>query len=124
MVTDELLAELRARSVTLRVQEGQLVTTAPKGTITPELREQIMAHKAVLLKALTPPPTLLPLPEPLARLVHAAKVNGLNRPGFIPSGMVPNLGEYVLTCAALYACNWEPDRQLSDLWVIRKSLAA
>jgi hypothetical protein len=119
MVIAELLTELRARGVILSVQEGQLRTTAPKGAITPELGEQIKAHRAELLTTLTRA-GLPPLPGPLSRLVHAAKVNALNQPGFLPSGMVVDLGNYVLTCAALYACDSEPERQLADLWAVRK----
>ncbi|CAM4047918.1 hypothetical protein [Deinococcus frigens] len=65
-----------------------------------------------------------PLPRPLVALVQAAKVNSLNRPGFLPSGIVPNLSEYVLTCAALYACNFDAPRQLADLWAARAAAAS
>jgi hypothetical protein len=76
----------------------------------------------------TPPPMagidFAPLPRPLVTLVQAAKVNSLNRPGFLPSGIVPNLGDYVLTCAALYACDFDAPRQLADLWAARAAAAS
>lgn len=123
---DELLAELQARGVTLTAKDGQLLTTGPKGAITPDLGEQIRARKVELLQALQSQgaPTLAPLPEPLVRLIHAAAGNHLNRPGFLPSGMVMNLGEYVLTSAALYATGRDPDRQLADLWAARGAWAS
>lgn len=102
---NDLLAELQARGVTLTARDGQLLTTGPKGAITPDLGEQIRSQKAELLQALQSQgtSTLASLPEPLVRLIHAAAGNHLNRPGFLPSGMVMNLGEYVLATAAMYA---------------------
>jgi hypothetical protein len=119
MVTAYLLNELRARGVILTAQDGQLLTTAPRGAITPELGAAIRVHKSALLQALQEQVNmggLDPLPEPLARMVSAAVGNHLNRPGFIPSGIVPSLGDYVLAGAALYAAGREPKRQLTDLW--------
>ena len=127
MVVAELLSELRARGVTLTAQNGQLQTTAPKGAITPDLGEAIKAQKAALLVALQRQVnggTLAPLPEPLVRLVGAAVGNHLNRPGFLPSGIVMNLGEYVLAAAALYATGRDPELQLSHLWAARGAWAA
>ena len=127
MVAPELLTALWARGVTLSVQGGRLVTSGPPGAITSDLGEQIRAQKAQLLQALQPTGNtspLAPLPEPLARLVYAASGNHLNRPGVLPSGMVMNLGEYVLTTAALYATGRDPERQLSDLWAARGAWAS
>lgn len=123
MVAPELLAVLGARGVTLSVQGGQLVTSGPPGAITPDLGEQIRAQKAELLRTVQRQnaPALAPLPEPLARLVYAASGNHLNYPGVLPSGMVMNLGEYVLTSAAMYAAGRDPGRQLADLWAARSA---
>ena len=108
------------------MQEGRLLARAPQGAVTPELAEQIKAQKDELLKALQAGTggQLAPLPEALVRLVRAATGSSLNRPGFLPSGIVPNLGEYVLTCAALYACGFDPERQLAHLWEARGAWAA
>ena len=68
MVVAELLTELRARGVTLTVQGSQLLTTAPKGAITPDLGEAIKAHRAALLVALqgqVSGAALAPRPDPL-----------------------------------------------------------
>lgn len=126
MVARELLDTLEGRGVRLAVQDGRLIARAPVGAVTPELAEQIKAQKDALLRELqagTGGP-LTPLPEALVRLVRAASGNNLNRPGFLPSGIVPNLGDYVLTCAALYACGFDPPRQLAHLWEARAAWAA
>ena len=68
MVVAELLTELQSRGVTLTVQGSQLLTTAPKGAITPDLGEAIKAHKAALLVALqgqVSGAALAPRPDPL-----------------------------------------------------------
>ncbi|CAM3974766.1 hypothetical protein [Deinococcus marmoris] len=121
MVARDLLRVLEGRGVRLGVDGGYLTTRAPAGAITPELAAAIKAQKAELLLELQRGPVgaLAPLPEPLARLIGAAICNQLNRPGFLPSGIVPNLGEYVLSCAAQYAAGVEPDRQLEALWAAR-----
>lgn len=126
MVARDLLRELAGRGVRLAVQEGRLVARAPHGAVTPELAEQIKAMKDALLRELQAGKHehLAPLPEALVRLVRAAAGNHLNRPGFLPSGVVPNLGEYVLTCAALYACGCDTQRQLEDLWSARGAWAS
>ncbi|MFB9991521.1 hypothetical protein ACFFLM_06010 [Deinococcus oregonensis] len=126
MVARDLLRELEGRGVRLGVQEGQLIARAPAGTVTPELAAQIKAHKEDLLKELQAGAAgrLAPLPESLTRLVRAAAGNHLNRSGFLPSGIVPNLGLYVLTCAALYACHCDPERQLAHLWEARTAWAS
>ena len=118
---------LQARGVRLSVQDGRLVTSGPPGAITPDLGEQIRAQKAELVHILQfkdAAPSLIPLPEPLARLVYAAVGNHLNRPGFLTSGIVMNLGEYVLATTALYAVGHDTQRQLSDLWEARRAWTA
>lgn len=67
---------------------------------------------------------LSPLPEALVQLVRAAAGNHLNRPGSLPSGMVMNLGDYVLATAALYATGQDPQQQLADLWAARGAYAS
>ncbi|GAA5514934.1 hypothetical protein Dcar01_03698 [Deinococcus carri] len=121
MVARDLLRELEGRGVRLLAEGGRLTTCAPAGAITPELAEQIKAQKDELLRELQARTGghLAPLPEALVRLVRAASGNTLNRPGFLPSGIVSSLGDYVLTCAALYACGFDPERQLTDLWAAR-----
>lgn len=126
MTARDLQRELEARGVRLTVEGGQLIARAPAGAITPELAAQIKAQKDELLRELQSAPAglLAPLPEPLARLIGAAITNNLNRPGFLPAGIVPNLGEYVLACAAQYAAGVEPERQLVHLWAARAAWAA
>lgn len=117
----DLLLELEGRGVRLLAEGGRLVARGPSGSITPELSARIRAHRDDLLRELTAGAggALVPLPEPLARLVRAAAGDSLNRPGFLSSGMVPDLSVYVLTCAALYACGFDPARQLELLWQAR-----
>ncbi|OLV17487.1 hypothetical protein [Deinococcus marmoris] len=126
MVARELLRELEARGVRLAVDGGQLTARAPAGAITPDLAAQIKAQKAELLQELQRAPAglLAPLPEPLARLIGAAICDHLNRPLLLPAGIVPNLGEYVLACAAQYAAGVEPERQLEALWTARRAWAS
>lgn len=110
----------------LAVLDGRLIARAPQGAVTPELQAQIKAQKDALMRELQAGTggQLAPLPEALVRLIRAASGNHLNRPGFLPSGIVPNLGDFVLTCAALYACGFDPERQLADLWAARAAWAA
>ncbi|MFT2720716.1 hypothetical protein ACMT4L_11990 [Deinococcus sp. A31D244] len=125
MVTRELLRELEGRGVRLMVEGDRLVARGPAGAITPDLSEEIKRQKAVLLRELQRAgrPSIHSLPEPLARLVHAAAGDHLNRPGFLPAGIVPNLGAYVLASAALYAVGTDSDRHLLDLWAAHKAWA-
>ncbi|EYB68559.1 hypothetical protein DEIPH_ctg021orf0078 [Deinococcus phoenicis] len=122
MVARDLLRELEGRGVRLAVQDGRLVARGPQGAVTPELAAQIGAQKDALLRELQAGTggSLALLPEALVRLVRAAASNHLNRSGFLPDGIVPNLGEYVLACASLYACGFEPERQLAGLWAARR----
>lgn len=126
MVVRDLLRELEARGVRLAVQEGRLVAHAPHGAVTPELSEQIKAQKDELLRVLQTSSggQMAPLPEALTRLIRAAVGNHLNRVAVLPSGLVPNLGEYVLSCAALYACGLDAEQQLTHLWEARAAWAA
>jgi len=125
VVARDLLGELERRGVRLAVQDGRLVARGPSGAVTPELAAQIKAQRDALLRELQTGDggVLTPLPEPLARLVRAAGGSSLNRTGFLPSGIVPDLGVYVLTCAAFYAVGLEPDKQLRDLWAAHAAWA-
>lgn len=122
MVARDLLRELEGRGVQLSIDGGRLVARGPTGAITSELADQIKAQKITLLRELQMNAgNLDPLPEALVRLVRAAAGKHLNTTGFLASGIVPNLGDYVLTCAALYACGCDPARQLKDLWAARNA---
>lgn len=48
----QLLAELARRDVVLAADNDRLEVDAPKGVITPRLREQLVTHKAALLSAI------------------------------------------------------------------------
>ncbi|THF86131.1 hypothetical protein E7T09_12945 [Deinococcus sp. KSM4-11] len=126
MGVTELLRELEGRGVRLAVEGSRLVARAPQGAVTPELAEQIKMQKAALMAAIqaTGGQHLPPLPEALARLVHAAVGNHLNYPASIAGGMVGNLGDYVLASAALYAVGSDPERHIQALWAARGAWAA
>lgn len=66
-----LLAELAARRIEVRCENGKLRYKAPEGALTSELRERIAAQKAVLLAHLsgqsTPEPELLRTPPSVAQ---------------------------------------------------------
>jgi hypothetical protein len=55
MNADELLTELDVRGVLIETTGGRLRVDAPKGAITPELREVLMACKAEVLAILNTP---------------------------------------------------------------------
>ena len=48
----EFLSEMMHLGVRLRVDSGELAVSAPKGVLTPELRERIIARRGELLSAL------------------------------------------------------------------------
>jgi acetylornithine/succinyldiaminopimelate/putrescine aminotransferase/predicted amino acid dehydrogenase len=48
----ELLTNLRSLGIELRAEDGQLRYSAPRGTLTPELRSQLIEHKPELLAVL------------------------------------------------------------------------
>ncbi len=122
MVVQDLIRELEERGVRLSVEEGRLIARGRFGGVTPELSSRIQAHRDDLLRELTVSlnGTLSPLPEPLVRLVQAAIGNHLSRPGIVLGGLVGNVGEFVLACAAQYGCAIESDRQLERLWALRE----
>lgn len=125
MLALELLRELEGRGVRLAIDGGQLIARAPQGAITPELAAQLKEQKAALMAALQGGGSASPcLPDALVRLIRAAVGNHLSFPAALPGGLVPNLGDYVLSSAALYAAGVEPERQLQALWAARGAWAA
>jgi len=50
----ELLAVAAERRIVLEVRSGRLHIEAPRGTVTPELRDALVRHKAALLDYLAP----------------------------------------------------------------------
>jgi hypothetical protein len=55
MTPADLLSEAVRRGIRLEVHGEDVRYTAPKGALTPELRERLRAHKAALRQLLTPP---------------------------------------------------------------------
>jgi amino acid adenylation domain-containing protein len=47
-----LLADLRAKGIYLRAEDGELVCSAPDGALTDEIREQLLTHRIALVKFL------------------------------------------------------------------------
>jgi len=60
-----LLTNLRSRGVELRAEDGQLRYSAPRGTLTPDLRSQLIEHKQELL-------TILQSDRPAALAIEAS----------------------------------------------------
>src|SRR5262249_5029884 len=59
----ELLVQLREKGVEIKSNGDRLVIDAPKGAITPDMRDALAANKAELLKILNaPPPVEKPSP--------------------------------------------------------------
>lgn len=56
MSARELLVQLKEKGVDLKANGDRLVIDAPRGTITPDLRDALSANKAELLKILSAPP--------------------------------------------------------------------
>jgi hypothetical protein len=67
-----LLSELQRQGVTLQAEGDRLRVKAPKGTLTPEVRQALTAQKAELLRLLVdspPPPAAFPREPPPADVV-------------------------------------------------------
>ena len=112
-----VLETLAHAGVVLTLEDGRLKSRAPKGALTPELAALIREHKADVLAHLSARQDFAPLPEPLARMVQAAKGTSLDHPALLEGiGRVPNLGMYILACAASYACGWDSAHELRRLW--------
>lgn len=100
-----LLNTLSNHKIKLSVNNDSLIVDAPKGTLTPELREIIQAHKtqilALLQHKISSPennlPTIIPNPElryesfPLTDMQHAFWIG---RSGVLELGKVSNHGYY------------------------------
>src|SRR6476659_5767811 len=62
----ELLVQLREKGVEIKSNGDRLLIDAPKGAITPDVRDALAANKAELLKILnTPPPVERPAAPPV-----------------------------------------------------------
>ena len=57
MSPHRLLADLRQQGVTLERRGDRLRVDAPQGVLTPEIRADLVAHKAAILQVLASPPT-------------------------------------------------------------------
>ena len=68
MSARELLLQLREKGVEVKANGDRLVIDAPRGAITPDLRDALSANKAELLQILTAPPIerTAPRPEPVS----------------------------------------------------------
>lgn len=58
---DELVATLKARDIRLSSADGKLVVDAPRGSLTPDLREQLAAHRDQLLQHVLAPAPSIPV---------------------------------------------------------------
>ena len=56
MTATDLLEDLIAQNVVLTVDRTRLLIDAPKGVVTPELRQAIAKHKPTIIEMLTGPP--------------------------------------------------------------------
>src|SRR5689334_23133796 len=71
MTPKELLAHLRSLNITLWIEEDRLRFKAPKGSLPPELRTQLVEHKAEIMAFLreaeqakvTARPSIQPIPR-------------------------------------------------------------
>lgn len=64
MSARELLVQLREKGVDVKANGDRLVIDAPRGAITPDLRDALSANKAELLQILTAPPIERTAPKP------------------------------------------------------------
>src|SRR5215210_2779972 len=71
MSARELLVQLREKGVEVKANGDRLVIDAPRGAITPDLRDALSANKAEILRILTAPPIERNLPKPEPALVQA-----------------------------------------------------
>ncbi len=107
-----LLDTLAGLGVHASVTPSGTLRVEPASRVPAELLEALKAHRDELLTELqrnrSIPLTastgfnIPPLPEPLARLARAAAGGHLTHLASLPSGLVLNLGEYVLAWVAAY----------------------
>ena len=71
MSARELLVQLREKGVEVKANGDRLVIDAPRGAITPDLRDALSANKAELLQILTAPPIERTAPKPAPVLIQA-----------------------------------------------------
>src|SRR5688572_16777740 len=64
MSARELLLQLREKGVDVKANGDRLVIDAPRGAITPDLRDALTANKAELLQILNAPPIERAAPKP------------------------------------------------------------
>jgi SAM-dependent methyltransferase len=96
---EELLLQLHQLGIRLRAQAGQLVIQAPKGALTPTLRDALAAHKPRLLATLAPQ-------------AHAVPDDAA--PGAMPAPVQSHLP----ATAGMDTGEWTADQQrlLTDRW--------
>ncbi|MGZ5436863.1 MAG: TubC N-terminal docking domain-related protein, partial [Pyrinomonadaceae bacterium] len=71
MSARELLVQLQEKGVDVKANGDRRVIDAPRGAITPDLRDALSANKAELLQILTAPPIERPLPKPAPGHIQA-----------------------------------------------------
>jgi hypothetical protein len=71
MSARELLVQLREKGVEVKANGDRLVIDAPRGAITPDLRDALSANKAELLQILSAPPIERAVPKPAPVLIQA-----------------------------------------------------
>ena len=91
---EALLGELRMRGVVLSAEHGRLRWTAPAGAMTPELTQQVRAHKPELLALLGAEEANIAWRTEAMR----AKSTGRGLPRTIADQPIPADGKYCETC--------------------------
>lgn len=58
---EELVATLKARNIRLSSTDGKLVVDAPRGSLTPELRQELATFRDQLIQLVLAPASLIPV---------------------------------------------------------------
>ncbi len=116
MNAQSLLDTLAGLGVVVTLSPAGKLRLEPASGIPAELLADVREHKGAVLAHLYARQDFAPLPEPLARMVRAAAVGHLRRVTQLENGLVPDLGEYVLTWAATYATGGDLEHTLFRLW--------